>query len=221
MRRLLRENSLSLAAFGLFLLIFLFGQVLTGQREHNNQQKEHREPTVGLGEYLRSGHFGEATFENWESEFLQMGAYVLMTVWFRQKGSPESKKLKGKEPQDEPPEKHTADPDAPWAVRRGGIALALYKNSLALAFGLLFVASLLLHAFGGVNEYNDDQVVHGDQPTSYFGYMTTARFWFEAFQNWQSEFMAVGAIVVLAVYLRQYGSPESKPVHEPHTETGT
>jgi hypothetical protein len=220
MRRFLRNNSLTLAAFGLFL-VFLVGQSLAGNREYNEEQQAHGEPTVDYAEYLQSGHFVEATFENWESEFLQMASYVLLTVWFRQKGSPESKKVEGEEPEDEDPEKHRNDPDAPWPVRRGGVVLALYKNSLAICFGLLFVASMVLHAAGGVNEYNEEQAVHGGSPTSVVGFMKTSSYWFQSFQNWQSEFLAVGSLVILSVFLRQQGSPESKPVHEPHSETGS
>jgi hypothetical protein len=163
----------------------------------------------------------EATFENWESEFLQMGSYVLLTVWLRQRGSPESKKLDGKEDVDEGPEGHDGDRDAPWAVRRGGLALALYKNSLSIAFFTLFIASWLLHGAGGAHEYSEQQQAHGGEPVTMAKFMTTSDFWFQSFQNWQSEFLAVASIVWLSVYLRQEGSPESKPVHAPHSQTGS
>src|SRR5687768_4565520 len=131
-KRFLRENALSLVLFGLFFLTFIVGQSLAGQRAYNEEQVDHNQPTVSYTEYVRSAHFGEATFENWESEFLQMGAYVLLTVWLRQRGSSESKKLGEHEDVDEDPEKHRDDPDAPAPVHMGGLALKLYKNSLGI-----------------------------------------------------------------------------------------
>jgi hypothetical protein len=219
MRRLLRENSLSIVMFGLFLA-FLAGQSVAGHREYNQDQREHREPTADYVEYLGTGHFVEAVFENWESEFLQMGSFVLFTIFLRQKGSPESKKLEGKEPVDADP-RDSRRRTAPGPVRRGGLALAIYENSLTIALFLLFLASLLLHAAGGASEYNSEQLAHGGQTLSLLAYMGTSRFWFESFQNWQSEYLAVFALVVLSIFLRQRGSPESKPVDHPHDETGT
>jgi hypothetical protein len=211
------------AAFGLFL-VCLVGQVLAGVREYNEDQREHDRPVVGLGEYLRTGHFIEITFENWESEFLQMAAFVVLTVKLRQKGSSESKKLVGDEEVDEDPREARRSPQrrakAPWPVRRGGLALALYEHSLSIALLLLFVLSFALHAVGGVVEYNAEQLAHGGAAISTLAYLGTARFWFESFQNWQSEFLAVGALVVLTIFLRERGSPQSKPVAAPHSETG-
>ena len=221
MRRFAKENSLTLVTFGLFFVTFIVGQSLAGQRTYNEEQKEHGEEEVTYVEYLTTPHFGEATFENWESEFLQMGAYVLLTVWLRQKGSSESKALDGKEPVDEDPAEHRGDKDAPWPVRVGGIPEALYKNSLSIAFFALFIASWFLHAMTGAHEYSAEQVAHGGQPVDTIGYMQRSQFWFESFQNWQSEFLAVASIVVLTIFLRQQGSPESKPVHAPHAETGS
>jgi hypothetical protein len=220
-RTFLRNNGLSVALFALFLFS-LAGQVLTGHHEYNADQRDHDEPEIGLAGYLGTGHFVEAVFENWESEFLQMASYVLLTVFLRQKGSPESKKLDEEEAVDEePPAPKDAPKDAPWPVRRGGLVAALYANSLLIAFGLLFVAAWLLHAAGGVREYNAEQLAHGGSAISFGAYLTTARFWFESFQNWQSEFLAVGLLVVLAIFLRQKGSPESKPVAAPHAMTGS
>ena len=219
MRRLWRENSLSMVMFG-FFIAFLAGQSIAGHREYNQDQREHGEPVVGYVEYLGSGHFVEAVFENWESEFLQMGSFVLFTIFLRQKGSPESKKLEGKEPVDADP-RDSRRRRSPGPVRRGGLALAIYENSLTIALFVLFLASLLLHAAGGVSEYNSEQLAHGGQTVSLLAYMGTSRFWFESFQNWQSEYLAVFALVVLSIFLRQRGSPESKPVDHPHDETGT
>jgi hypothetical protein len=221
MRRVLRENALSLVAFGLFFFTFIVGQSVAGSRTYNEEQRSHGEPEVGYVEYLTTAHFGEATFENWESEFLQMGTYVLLTVWLRQRGSSESKKLEGEEPVDEDPAEHGHDPDAPWPVRVGGLPLALYRNSLSIAFMLLFLATWVLHAVTGAREYSSEQIAHGGEPVTALEYAGRSQFWFESLQNWQSEFMAVGAIVVLSIFLRQQGSPESKPVHAPHSETGT
>jgi hypothetical protein len=223
MRRFVRENGLSIAAFGIFL-ICLLGQVLTGVREHNDDQRGHGQPTVGVAEYVRTGHFIEATFENWESEFLQMAAFVVLTVMLRQKGSPESKKLVGEEEVDEDPRDVQRSPQkrakAPWPVRRGGVVLKIYEHSLSLALALLFLASFMLHAVGGTSHYNEEQLEHGGTAVSTLDYVGTARFWFESFQNWQSEFLSVGALFVLTIWLRERGSPQSKPVGAPHSQTG-
>jgi hypothetical protein len=216
MRRFARENGLSIILFSLFFF-FLVGQVLTGWNEYNSEQREHNSAGISLGHYLTTGHFGEAVFENWESEFLQMSAYVLLTIWFRQKGSAESKRLTGEEEVDREPD--AKKKDAPGLVRRGGVALKLYENSLSLAFIALFIASFLMHGVEGTRSYNEGQREHNEATVSVTGYMSTSRFWFESFQNWQSEFLATGSIVLLSVWLRQKGSPESKPVDAPHAET--
>jgi hypothetical protein len=219
-RRFLWENGLSIAVLGLFLGTMV-GQVATGLAEHNNQEKDHGRPAIRLRQYLTTGHFVEATAENWESEFLQMGMFVLLTVFLRQKGSAESKKLEGDEDVDEDPSERAHEPDAPWPVRRGGWVLVLYKNSLVLAFMLMFLASFLGHARGGAREYSEDQIEHGEAPVTMVQYMGTARFWFESFQNWQSEFLSIAAMVILTIWLRQHGSPESKPVAHPHAKTAS
>jgi hypothetical protein len=215
------RNSLLLVVFFLFFCTFLFGQTLTGHRVHNEEQREHGETELSLPEYLTTGHFLEATMENWESEFLQMGAYVLLTVWFRQKGSAESKKLDEKEAVDADP-LEDARPDSPWPVRKGkGLALTLYKNSLSIAFFLLFAVSFALHLIGGAQEASQEQQAHGGPPVTPSEFVSTAQFWFQSLQNWQSEFLAVAAIVFLSIYLRQQGSPESKPVAASHAATGS
>jgi hypothetical protein len=223
-KRFLREYSLSLVMFFLFFVAFLVGQTLTGQREYNSDQEAHKQPTVAMSEYLRTGHFREATFENWESEFLQMGMYVFLTAFLVHRGSAESKKPadEGENPQDVDPRTVTVKAGTPWPVRAKGLWLRLYENSLSIAFLLAFLGSMLMHANGGVSEYNAEQEAH-HEPAGYttWSYMTTARFWFESLQNWQSEFLAVAAIVVASKYLRQKGSPESKPVHAPHSQTGS
>ena len=221
MRRLLRENGLSIVWLGLFFLTLVFGQSVAGHREYNSDQREHGRAEVTYAEYLVTPHFVEATMENWESEFLQMFLFVVLTAFLYQKGSAESKKLDEEEEVDRDPRQSKDKRDAPWPVRRGGLILKLYENSLSLAFLILFLGSLLLHAAGGAREYNQDQAVHGSaERVTTLQYMATSRFWFESLQNWQSEFLAVGLMVVLSIWLRQKGSPESKPVDAPHTQTG-
>ena len=221
MRRVLRDNSLSLTLFFLFFVFFLFGQSVAGHREYNSGQREHDQPEVTFAEYVTSAHFLEATMENWESEFLQMFLFVVLTMFLYQKGSAESKKLDEEEDVDREPRASKSKRDAPWPVRRGGFALKVYENSLSLAFLLLFLGSFLLHAAGGSREYNQDQADHGGaERVTTFGYMGTSRFWFESLQNWQSEFLSVGMMVLLTIWLRQKGSPESKPVDAPHSATG-
>ena len=148
-----------------------------------------------------------------------MGLYVLLTISLRQQGSSESKDLEEKEEVDREPDPNRKD--APWPVKKGGLALAIYKNSLSLAFVLLFVTSFLLHAGGSFNKYNEEQIFKGKPKLSLSEFIGESRFWFESFQNWQSEFIAVISIVVLSIYLRQKGSPESKPVDASLEETGT
>lgn len=221
MKRFLHENGLSIVLFGLFFLVFLFGQFATGYQQYNNDQRDHGQPTVTYSEYLTGSHFLEATMENWESEFLQMFFFVVLTVFLYQKGSAESKDPNKKEDVDRDPRKSHNKKDAPWPVRKGGLILKLYEHSLSLAFLLLFLGSFFLHAVGGAGDYNEEQKEHGrPERVTTIGYMGTSRFWFESFQNWQSEFLAVGSMVVLTIFLRERGSKESKPVDAPHHETG-
>ncbi len=212
----LYRNSLTIV-FLLLLIITLMGQAYTGWREHNEELAEKGGAILAFWPYLLSNHFLEATFENWESEFLQMTAYVWLTVWLRQQGSAESKDLDKQEEVDREPTPH---PDAPWPVKKGGIWLSIYKNSLSLAFLLLFMVSFVLHFKGSRGNYNVEQQAMGKATESVSQYLLNKRFWFESFQNWQSEFLSVAAIVFLSIYLRQKGSPESKPVDAPYSETG-
>jgi hypothetical protein len=220
----MRNRTLSLVCFGLFAVLLL-GQSLTGWREKNNDARDHGARTISYPSYLTTGHFYETTFENWESEFLQMASYIALTIFLVQKGSAESNKPDEElEPDDkeDDPKAHRDDPDAPWPVRRGGVWLKLYKNSLFLAFLILFLLSMLGHALGGTAEYNSDQAEHGNnEKISVVQFVETSEFWFQSFQNWQSEFLAVGSIVVLSIVLRQQGSPESKPVYASNRTTGS
>ncbi len=221
MRSHLRQNSLGITIVACFLLLWLVGQTSAGYRTFNHERQLDHQPSVSFVSYLGTSHFGEATFENWESEFLQMGMYVVLTVKLRQKGSSESKPLDGEIEQDDDPEQHRSEPDAPWPVRRGGVWLAVYRNSLSLAFFALFVASFLLHAWTGSREYNYElETANAFERVTTWSYLMRSRFWFESLQNWQSEFLAVAAIVLLTIFLRQHGSPESKPVHAAHATTG-
>jgi hypothetical protein len=220
MREWLRDHGLLIANLALFL-IFFGGMILSGVRVYNSDQLEHGQHAVSLGGYLLSGAFFEATFENWESEFLQMGMYVVLTAFLFQKGSSESKPVDEAAPQDEDPRQAAKRPGVPWPVRRGGWMLTAYEHSLSALFFILFFASIIGHAIGGAKEYSDQELEHGGAPVTTLQYLGTSQFWFESFQNWQSEFLAVAVIVFASVYLRQRGSPESKPVAEPHRETGS
>lgn len=219
MGKWVNEHGLLLANVALFL-IFFGGMILSGASSYSEDQLAHGEPAVTIAEYVGTGAFMEATFENWESEFLQMGMYVILTVFLFQKGSSESKPMGRDAPQDQDPRDATIKPSTPWPVKRGGVVLKLYEHSLSIMFLLLFLASFALHAVGGTQEYNSEQQSHGQPTVSILGYLATSRFWFESFQNWQSEFLAVAVLVGTSVYLREKGSPESKPVAEPHYETG-
>jgi hypothetical protein len=214
-----RDNGLLLACLALFLVFFL-GMVVSGRATYSAEQHDHGSAeNVSVGDYLRTGDFVEATFENWESEFLQMGMYVVFTAFLYQKGSSESKPVDKKAPQDADPRKAALTSTTPWPVRQGGFVLRLYEHSLAIAFFVLFFASWALHAVGGAAAYNDEQAQHGQAAVSLWRYVTTAQFWFESMQNWQSEFIAVAAISGLSIFLRQRGSAESKPVADPHRAT--
>ena len=220
MRRRLRDNGLFLANFALFVL-FLLGLYVTGERQYNEDQLAHHGQPVSLVGYLTTASFGEAVFENWESEFLQMGMYVVLTAYLVQVGSAESKSPDGDDPQDEDPRHHQDDPNAPWPVRRGGAVMLVYENSLLVLFATLFALSIALHAWTGSAEYNHTQHLHGEPSVSLWGYVTSSTFWFQSFQNWQSEFLAVSVLVLGSVWLRQRRSSQSKAVHAPHSETGS
>lgn len=212
----LYRNGLSLAVT-LLMLISMSGQYITGWRVYNEDRVERGQLPVPAGDYITTGHFVSATFENWESEFLQMTIYVLLTIWLRQRGSSESKKLDGTEDVDREPE---IRPGAPWPVRKGGLILTLYKHSLSIVLSLLFLISFYLHLEGSYAAHREDALAKG-QPIGTIGdYLSGADFWFESFQNWQSEFLSVLSIVVLSIWLRQKGSPESKPVDASYTQTG-
>jgi hypothetical protein len=219
MRRFLRDNALSLTMFG-FFLVFWAAQSVTGWHAANADNQQHHQPVESYPNYLTTGHFVEATAENWESEFLQMSGYVFLTAFLRQRGSPESKPFEPDATDEDPRDARDRD-DVPWPVRRGGLVLTLYEHSFALVLFAIFLACFAIHAIGGAAEYDAEQLAHGEQPVSVLGFMATSQFWFQSFQNWQSEFLVVGAVALLGIRLRERGSPESKPVAAPHSQTGS
>jgi Domain of unknown function (DUF6766) len=204
-RRFWKYNGLSVTLTALFLLFWL-AQAISGWHVFNDDQALHKADSVSFTAYLTSGHFWQATGENWESEFLQMAAYVILTRFLFQKGSAESN-----------------DPDAPDNPvndKRAMQAGFLYRNSLSLAFIALFGLSFILHANGGLGEENRERIEMGLPPASMSGFLKSSEFWFQSFQNWQSEFLAVLSIVVFSIFLRQHGSPESKEVGDSNAKTG-
>jgi hypothetical protein len=207
-----KKNGL-LIVFTCLMLVTLGGQAYTGWRENNEARVEKQLPKQSIHEYLQSGHFIQATFENWESEFLQMGLYVFLTVFLYQQGSAESKSLDEAEEVDRKPKNYS---QAPWPVKKGGWYLKVYQNSLSLIFLLLFLVSFFAHAYGTMKDINEET----HKSLTLWQTLAENRFWFESLQNWQSEFLSVAAIVFFSIYLRQQGSPESKPVDAPHDETG-
>ena len=214
----IRDRALTLTLMAMFLL-FLGGQLITGFAEYNSEQEQHGHAAVAMTGYLATGHLGRHLREL-GSEFLQMGVFVLLTTFLIQKGSPESRRPGVTELVDTDPRDFADAPDAPWPVRRGGWILRLYEHSLGLAFVLLFLIAWVGHAIGGFAVFAADHVTHRQPQPSFTDYLMSARFWFESFQNWQSEFLAIASMVWLAVYLRQRWSPDSTPVHAPHAETG-
>jgi hypothetical protein len=217
MKRFFRNNSLSVV----FCLLFVFtlaGQAFTGLKQYNQKKQNIGQRPLTLNQYVHTGHFIEATFENWESEFLQMAFFVFMTMFFYQKGSSESK-----DPDKKEDEEYTPNPGkkgAPAAVKKGGWILGLYQHSLSIILFLLFLLSFCLHWYGSLKDFNEEQLQRGLPLESAFGYLSNSRLWFESFENWQSEFLSVFAIVILSIYFRQKNSPQSKPVDAPHSQTG-
>ena len=220
MSKLVRDNGLTIALLLLFL-VSIVGQSLAGHARFNEDQRSHNAAEISYLDYIQSHAFIESVFENWESEFLQMAVYVFLTSFLYQRGSAESKDPdKSEEEVDEDPEKHRSDAKAPYPVRVGGLLLNVYKHSLTLALLLLFVLSFGMHLVGSAGENCREQTLHAESCPTMLNHLASSTFWFESFQNWQSEFLSIGVVVVLSIFLRQKGSPESKPVHAPHSETG-
>jgi uncharacterized protein DUF6766 len=220
-RRFLFENGLSLFFLGLFLAA-LVGQAVAGHQVFNADRDAHGGSPISFVHYLTTSHFAQAVSENWQSEYLQFVLFILATVWFVQRGSPESKPLEsaGRESDRDQRVGPYAGAHSPWLARVGGLRTALYSHSLALLMGTLFLGSWFAQSVSGWSEFNDQQHEHHEAGVSWLGYLTQADFWENTLQNWQSEFLAVGSMAIFAVYLRERGSPESKPVGAPHDATG-
>lgn len=212
-----KRNALSVT-FLLLMVFSLAGQIYTGWKEHNDFLASYDRPAIHLSRYLASGHFLQATFENWESEFFQMALFVILTIYLKQEGSSESR------PMEDPPRDKEGEcnplKDSPWPVKKGGFALMLYKHSLSIALIVLFLLSFGLHWYGSFIDYNEQQFLEGLPQTTAMAYLLHSKFWFESFQNWQSEFLSIFAIIFLSIYLRQAGSSQSKKVNARHGQTG-
>ncbi len=221
MRRFLRENGLSLF-FGLIFLLALVGQAIAGHAAFNNQQLSQGLQPTSLPAYLVSADFAADVTENWQSEYLQFLLYVFATVWLVQRGSPESKELDrvGRGSDEEQKVGKHADENSPRWARAGGVRTAIYSRSLGTVMGAIFLLSWLAQSISGVSAYNEQQLSQLQAPVPWLSYLTSADFWSRTLQNWQSEFLAVGSMVVFSIYLRQRGSPESKPVGAAHDDTG-
>jgi hypothetical protein len=221
MKSFIRHNSLSLFFLAIFLLA-LAGQAIAGHNLHNEEAKEHGDELISLGRYVTSSEFGQAVMENWQSEYLQFMLLMLATVWLLQRGSPESKELDqaGVESKQKQKIEGAAERKSPLWARVGGWRTQLYSNSLLIVMGLIFVGSWFAQSVTGWTAFNAEQVDHEGKTISYWSYLGSSDFWQATLQNWQSEFLAVGSFAVLAIYLRQRGSPESKPVGAPHDTTG-
>jgi hypothetical protein len=221
MRKFIREQSLSIFFLAIFLAA-LVGQAFAGRALQNEEAAAHGGEPESLFEYVTSSDFGNAVMENWQSEYLQFLLFMLATVWLLQRGSPESKELRkaGRESAMEQKLGEHADRDSPKWARVGGLRTALYSNSLLIAMAIIFVGSWFAQSVTGWTDFNADQADHGASAVSWWTYVGSASFWEATLENWQSEFLAVGSFAVLAVFLRQRGSPESKPVGSSHDSTG-
>ncbi len=208
------RNGLSIVLLILFCASMV-GQIASGRAVLNEERRGQGRPDISLSEYLTDGQFVSATFENWESEFLQMGLYVLLTVGLRQHGSAESRPFPG----EEPPPRIDTGPTPAWAAA-GGWRRSLYGHSLATVLLLLFLIAFGLHWSGSWRHQVEEQLTKGQAPPGFLEYLGEAQFWFESFQNWQSEFLSVFALVVLSIFLRQKDSSQSKHIDAPHSQTG-
>ena len=216
----MRDNGLTIF-FGVIFLLALAGQALVGHSDFNHEQIAHQDPTMSLGRYVLSSTYWVDVMENWQSEYLQFTLFIMATIWLIQRGSPESKEpgKAGRESDEEQKLGEHAEPDSPRWAKAGGLRTAIYSNSLLIVMGLAFLGSWFAQSVTGWSDYNADQIEHEESTVSWLGYLGTPRFWESTLQNWQSEFLAVGSMVVLSIYLRQRGSSQSKPVGAPQGET--
>jgi hypothetical protein len=221
-KKALRNNGLSLF-FGLIFLLALLGQGLTGHALFNEEQLASGMEEISLAQYLTSSNFAVDVSENWQSEYLQFLLFIYVTIWLLQKGSPESKELDkpGIESDEEQLVGEHSNAKSPKWARVSGWRQTVYSNSLGMTMGLIFILSWLVQSIAGNSNYNQEQIQNFLQPVSWPEYIVSPEFWNRTLQNWQSEFLAVGSMVVLSIYLRQRGSPESKPVGSAHDDTGT
>ena len=219
--RFARDNSLSIFFLAIFL-ISLAGQAIAGHGASNHDQLLHHGDPISLGRYLTTSQFAADVAENWQSEYLQFTLYIFGTVWLLQRGSPESKPLDraGLESDEDQRVGTHAGPRSPGWARAGGLRTALYGNSLLIVMTTIWLGSWLAQSIAGASGYNADQLDHQAATVSWFNYLGSSDFWSRTLQNWQSEFLAVGSMAVLSIYLRQRGSPESKPVGALHESTG-
>jgi Domain of unknown function (DUF6766) len=221
MRTFLKHNGLSVCFLALFLGA-LVAQAFAGHADFNEDQIRHGSPPISLERYVVSSDYGAAVMENWQSEYLQFTLFILLTVWLLQRGSPESKSLDkaGRGSDEEQSVGPHAQPRSPRWARAKGLRRRIYENSLLIVMLSIWVASWFAQSITGVNRYNAMRLDHQQDPVSWFHYLARPDFWENTLENWQSEFLAVGSMAILAVYLRQRGSPESKPVGSPHDATG-
>jgi hypothetical protein len=216
MKQFLKNNGLSIV-FLLLFIVALIVQAITGMSEHNEHMQEEGGQVLTFYQYLSSGHFLQATFENFESEFLQMALFVLFTTFLYQKGSAESNDPEEEEEVDKAPDPQKK---VPWPLRKGRFLSGFYSHSLGAVLVLLFLLSFAGHWYGSLKDYNGEQLLKNLPTKTALGYLGESRFWFESFQNWQSEFLSVFTIVVLSIFLREKGSSQSKPVEALDSETG-
>lgn len=221
LRTAVRNNGLTLF-FGTIFAAALAGQALTGVALFNQDQVAAGLAPVTFGQFVTSSTFAVDVTENWQSEYLQFLLYILATVWLVQRGSPESKKPEetGRESDEDQHVLEHSTEDSPRWARVPGWRLSLYSRSLSLAMGTIFVLSWLAQSIAGTAAYDEEQLRNLQDPISWGQYVTQPEFWGRTLQNWQSEFLAVASMVILSVYLRERGSPESKPVGTSHAATG-
>jgi Domain of unknown function (DUF6766) len=221
MRRFVKQNSLSIVFLVLFLAA-LAGQAIAGHADFNEQALRHGDPEMSLSRYVVSSEFAVDVMENWQSEYLQFTLLVLLTVWLLQRGSPESKELDkaGRESDQQQKVGPYSQQNSPRWAKVGGIRRTIYENSLLLVMGTIWLGTWFAQSVAGLAQYNSDRLDHHLDTVGWLSYIGRPDFWNRTLQNWQSEFLAVGSMAILAVYLRQRGSPESKPVGAPHTSTG-
>ena len=222
MRRFVRENGLSLFFFAIFALAIV-GQSFAGRNAYNAVQTNHGDRPVSWWSYVTSTDFGGAVMENWQSEFLQFSLFILATIWLVQKGSNESKVLEdtGLESKVQQRIGRHAPANCPDWAKHDDWRTRIYENSLLLAMTVIFFATWFAQSLNNWREFKDDAQQHGRQPGGWVDYLGNADFWERTLENWQSEFLAVGTLVVFTIFLRQRGSPESKPVGAPHDETAS